>query len=147
MKTLLFLFLCLVFTTNASSIAKTATVSHGFCWTVYIYNVMIDAVTVHVKSADYDLGDHTLEFNDNENWSFCVNFWKTIVFYADFKCKGTKSVSFNVWDEFLGDDYGSGSTRSAERILVWLVKDDGFYVGKNLPPFPDGMTKLYDWSH
>ena len=108
---------------------------------------MIDPVTVHIKSGDDDLGDHTLEFNDNENWSFCENFWETTLFYAYFNCKGTKSVSFNVWDHDTGDLYGSGSARSHERKLVWLVRDDGFYVGQNHTSFPDGMTHLYDWSY
>ncbi|PWA68743.1 plant self-incompatibility S1 [Artemisia annua] len=152
MKTLFFLFFYLVFTTNASPIAKTPIGStKKLClyshWTVYIYNVMIDPVTVHIKSGDDDLGDHTLQFNDTENWSFCENIWTTTLFYAYFNCKNTKPVAFNVFDHVTSVNYGSRSFIYSERRLVWLVRDDGFYVGKNLTPFPDEMTKLYDWSY
>ncbi|GKF33720.1 hypothetical protein Tco_0106920, partial [Tanacetum coccineum] len=48
-----------------------------------------------------------------------------------------RNATWHVWENELGLDYGSGSFANAERRLVWLVKEDGTYVGNKLPPFPD----------
>ena len=146
MKTLNFLFLCLIFTTNASSIAKTPIGStKKFCfvnlWTVFIYNSMNDPLTVHVKSGNDDLGEHTLAVSENTNWQFCENFWMTTMFWADFNSNGTRPASFHMWDHEWGLNYGSGSFINAERRLAWLVREDGFYVG-----IPKGWEKRHDWS-
>ncbi|PWA89047.1 plant self-incompatibility S1 [Artemisia annua] len=149
MKTLNFLLLCLILTTNASSIAKTPIGSaKKFCiathWTVYIYNLMNEPFTIHIKSRNDDLGSHTLGVNENENWGFCENFWGTTLFWVDIFFNGTWKTSWHAWDHIVGLQYGSG--HGDHRILVWLVKEDGIYVGKSLPPFPvDGWTKLYNW--
>ncbi|PWA68744.1 plant self-incompatibility S1 [Artemisia annua] len=150
MKTLIFVFLCLVFTTNTSSIAKISTPNaKSKCWlghwSVYIYNAMIDPITVHVKSGDDDLGVHTLAFFDNENWSFCENFWGNTLFYAYFNWNGTRTASFDVWKyDFF--KYCSGSLVNPQRRCVWLVRHDGFYLGEDLTPFPNGWHKMHDWS-
>ncbi|PWA68742.1 plant self-incompatibility S1 [Artemisia annua] len=106
---------------------------------------MSGPLSVHVKSGNDDLGEHTLAVFENTNWQFCENFWMTTMFWADFNSNGTRTASFHVWDHQLGLTYGSGSYINIDRRLVWLVRDDGFYVGKRISPFPDGWEKLHDW--
>ncbi|PWA84453.1 plant self-incompatibility S1 [Artemisia annua] len=65
-------------------------------WAIYIYNAMNDPIHVNVKSEDDDLGDHTLALNENENWSFCENIWKTTFFYASFNWNGSRTASFGL---------------------------------------------------
>ncbi|PWA44297.1 plant self-incompatibility S1 [Artemisia annua] len=150
MKSFIFLFIYLVFTTNASPIAKTLT-AHTLksCpwsyWTIFIYNAMNDPIKVNVKSKDDDLGDHTLAFNENEKWGFCENFWKTTFFYASFNWNGSRTASFGVFDKTT-TPHCSKWRFTYSRVCYWLVRDTGFYVGPHLTPFPDGWTKLHDWS-
>ncbi|PWA51096.1 plant self-incompatibility S1 [Artemisia annua] len=151
MKSFIFLFIYLVFTTNASPIAKTPTANAlKICpwdfWAIYIYNAMNDPIHVNVKSEDDDLGDHTLALNENENWSFCENIWKTTFFYASFNWNGSRTASFGVFDHTTTPHcLKTWNFRKASKCF-WLVRDTGFYVGPHLTPFPDGWTKLHDWS-
>ena len=107
---------------------------------------MNEPFIVHVKSRDDDLGEHTLGVNENENWHFCENIWGTTLFWADLYCNDNRNGTWHVWDHSTGLKYGSGGLDYGQRILVWLVKEDGIYVGNSLPPFPvDGWTKLFHW--
>ncbi|PWA50439.1 plant self-incompatibility S1 [Artemisia annua] len=147
--TIIFVFLYLVFNTNASPVAKTPTANtKKVClwdhWVIYIFNHIKDPIHVRVKSEDDDLGDHTLALNQNENFSFCENFLLTTMFYADFKWKG-KTALFVLFDKNVWPHCGKGSLKKS-RVCLWIVRDDGFYVAGEWAPFPDGWTKMYDWS-
>ena len=146
--TIIFLSLYLVFTTNASPIVKSPTSNPALCpldfWVIIIINQIKDPIHVHVKSEDDDLGDHTLALNQNENFSFCENFWLSTLFYADFKWNG-KIAFFGVFDKTVKSHCGKGSFTKS-RVCLWIVRDDGFYLGRGWAPFPDGWTKMHDWS-
>ncbi|KAL8235045.1 hypothetical protein R6Q59_021145, partial [Mikania micrantha] len=115
-------------------------------WIVYIYNGINDHITVHVQSRDDDLGNHTLALNDNENWGFCENITFKTRFYAHFYWN-SKTAFFDVFDEHTSQRYCTQwkfRIRRARRCF-WLVREDGFYLGERLNPFPDGWIKLHDW--
>ena len=145
---IIFLFLYLVFTTNASPIAKTPTanaikVCPWDIWDITIINQIKDPIYVHIKSDDDDLGAHILALNQNENWGFCENLWRTTMFYADFKWSG-KTALFSVFDKNVGKHCTKFSFRKP-RVCIWIVRDDGFYVGRGRHPYTDGYTKMHDW--
>ena len=146
--TIIFLSLYLVFTTNASPIVKSPTSNPALCpldfWVIIIINQIKDPIHVHVKSEDDDLGDHILALYQNENWSFCRNLWRGTIFYADFKWNG-KTALFDVFDKNVVKHCSKFSFLKP-RVCVWIVRDDGFYVGPGRTPFPDGWTKTHDWS-
>ncbi|KAJ0514863.1 putative plant self-incompatibility S1 [Helianthus annuus] len=152
MKSFIFLFFYLVITTIASSITNTqiayppSNTTNKVCffshWTVFIYNRIKNPITVHVQSGDDDLGNHTLALNENENWSFCDSF-KTL-FYAHFYWN-SRTAFFNVFDTQTSEKYCSKWAHNKHRRCFWLVREDGFYVGGHLNPFPQGWTKLHDW--
>ncbi|PWA58311.1 plant self-incompatibility S1 [Artemisia annua] len=106
---------------------------------------MNDPITVHVKSEDDDLGYHTLALNENENWSFCENLWKTTFFYASFNWNGSRTASFGVFDKPT-IPHCQKWRFGKSRLCFWIVKDTGFYVAPHLTPFPNGWTKMHDWS-
>ncbi|PWA94440.1 auxin efflux carrier [Artemisia annua] len=108
------------------------------------WSTIKDPIHVHIKSEDDDLGDHILAFNQNENWGFCENVWRTTMFYADFKWNG-KTALFGVFDKNVVKHCTKFSFRKP-RVCVWIVRDDGFYVGRGRAPFTDGYTKMHDWS-
>ncbi|KAF5787662.1 putative plant self-incompatibility S1 [Helianthus annuus] len=155
MKSLVFFFFCLVITTNTSSITNTSIASSLFntktkiCWygywTVFIYNDNIsDHISVHVQSGDDDLGNHTLALKDNENWSFCEAITLKTLYYAHFYWN-SKTVFFDVFNDDLSSRYCTPWKIFLPRKCVWLVREDGFYLGDDITPFPIGWTKLHDW--
>ncbi|KAK1417072.1 hypothetical protein QVD17_26194 [Tagetes erecta] len=149
MKILCFLFFCLVFTTKASPVAyPLANTTNKVCgwsyWTVYIYNQINNPITVHVESGDDDLGNHTLALNDNQNWSFCQAITVKTLFYAHFYWD-SKTAFFDVFDYETSKRYCTKWGFQKPRKCVWLVREDGFYLGEELTPFPEGWTKLHDW--
>ncbi|KAI3811809.1 hypothetical protein L1987_21541 [Smallanthus sonchifolius] len=114
-------------------------------WTVFVYNGIKDPITVHVQSGDDDLGNHTLALNDNENWSFCEGATFKTLFYAHFYWN-SKTILFDVFDDDTSEKYCAKWKFRKERRCFWLVREDGFYLGAQLNPFPEGWTKLHDWS-
>lgn len=152
MKNLCFLFFCLVVTTNASQNTlqayPIANTTNKICpwsfWTVYIYNGIDNPITVHVESGDDDLGYHTFALNENENWSFCENFTLKTRFYAHFSWN-SKTAFFDVFDDETSKRYCTQWKFRKPRKCFWLVREDGFYLGEHLNPFPEGWTKLHDW--
>ncbi|KAJ0571418.1 putative plant self-incompatibility S1 [Helianthus annuus] len=152
MKSLFFLFFYLFITTNASPIVNSQIASpisnttKKVCmfsyWTIFIYNEIKDPIRVHVQSGDDDLGNRTLALNNNENWSFCDTF-KTL-FYAHFYWN-SRTAFFNVYDTDTSEKYCTKWGFRKPRRCFWLVREDGFYVGEHLNPFPQGWTKLHNW--
>ncbi|KAJ0790078.1 putative plant self-incompatibility S1 [Helianthus annuus] len=154
MKSLIFFFFCLVITTNTSSITNTSIAPPEFnttnkiCmysyWTVYIYNEISDPISVHVQSGDDDLGNRTLALKENENWSFCEAITLKTLYYAHFYWN-SKIAFFDVFDNDSSNRYCTPWKYKVNRRCVWLVREDGFYLGQDVTPFPIGWTKLHDW--
>ncbi|MFS7981657.1 putative plant self-incompatibility S1 [Helianthus anomalus] len=111
---------------------------------VYIYNGIKDPITVHVQSRDDDLGNQTLALNENKNWGFCELISFKTLFYAHFYWN-SRTAFFDVYDAQTSLQYCQKWKMVRVRECFWLVREDGFYLGKHLNPFPEGWTKLYDW--
>ncbi|KAI3519174.1 hypothetical protein L1887_08201 [Cichorium endivia] len=118
MKTLFFLFIFLVITTNASPIASPvasvdespiassdaapiANTTQKSCfwnyWNIFIYNGINDPITLHIESKDDDLGNRTVAFNTYTHWSFCLGVTLKTRFYAHFYWN-SRNAFFDVYD-------------------------------------------------
>ncbi|KAL4581143.1 hypothetical protein LXL04_017352 [Taraxacum kok-saghyz] len=158
MKILFFLLSYLALTTNASPIEsvdasppESPYTSDKACWlgwwSVFIYDAINDPIpiTVHVQSKEDDLGNHTLAYNDNTNWKFCVSSGARTRFYAHFYWK-SRTAFFDVYDYDTAETYCAGSNTFKQQNCFWSVRDNGFYISRHNNPFPEGWTKLHDWS-
>lgn len=117
--------------TSASSINRWCLIFTP--WNMFIVNGINEDITIHVRSKDDDLGNHTLPYNGIYNWSFCDT--GRTLFWSKFWW-GSKYQSFNVFDVhsiMMCDKLGF-----APRYCYWLVRPEGFYIGKVNNPFPSG---------
>ncbi|CAI9273911.1 unnamed protein product [Lactuca saligna] len=135
--------------TNVSLVTSTTSTQEKVCafsyWTIYIYNGINDSFTVHVQSADDDLGNRTLPFNGSTDWGFCMGITFKTRFYAHFYWN-SKTAFFDVFDYTTSNHHCSERKIFKQQRCVWLVRDDGFYLSSQLSPFPIGWTKLHEWS-
>ena len=92
-------------------------------------------VIVHVKSGDEDRGIHTIPFNGTFDWSFCDNFFRTALYFADFWC-GSKTQSLHLFDDPIAKI--CYVEKPGTDHCYWSVRPDGFFVSHR----PDG-----DWVH
>ncbi|KAK9060624.1 hypothetical protein SSX86_021330 [Deinandra increscens subsp. villosa] len=144
MKSLLF-FCLLVMTTHASMAPKIGL--DKFCvmpfWSVYITNKMHEPFTVHPQSADNDLGNHTLAFNEYTNWSFCLHILLKTRFYAHFYWN-SKTAFFDVYNYGLGESY---CTNGKELIKEQRVSRGVSNIPGNLQSatsnIPSGKSLMY----
>ncbi|KAI3697518.1 hypothetical protein L6452_30611 [Arctium lappa] len=111
-------------TTDACFMAK---------WNIYVTSDISDNIIGHIKSGDDDLGNHTIPFRGNYNWSFCDKFFGGTLFYGYFWW-GSKFQSLALFDDNLRDICAQAQTN---QNCYWLVRYDGFYVSAYDKPFPD----------
>lgn len=91
-----------------------------------------NALTVHCKSSDDDLGTHTLWVNEKIQWEFRENVWGSTLYFCNFWWSG-REKSFAVFDRELNQNFCS-------TYCPWLVKEDGFYLH-----IREGWPKLNTW--
>lgn len=107
-----------------------------------ITNRVSDAIEVHIKSTDSDLGNHTISPNLAYTWSFCEKLIGT-KFMGDFVW-GSRSQSLALMDREI-IDY-CRNVADGGRLCFWLVRPDGFYVSSYNPPFPNSAwLKKQSW--
>ncbi|CAA0823561.1 Plant self-incompatibility protein S1 family [Striga hermonthica] len=122
----------------------TSKVSPAEKFTVFIFNSLPEEdSTLYVECASKDnyLGTQTLLPGQYFHFKFRVNLFRTTLFHCRYVTEG-RQISHDVFNKGLG---GSCETRDPEigNKCVWLVVDDGFYLGNNFPPAP--FRKVYDW--
>ncbi|MCL7028306.1 hypothetical protein MKW94_021853 [Papaver nudicaule] len=68
-----------------------SSVTDSFRWAWYRMTIVVKndlppntKLTYHCKSANDDLGERYLAFNDSWYWDFKVNFWDTILYWCNF---------------------------------------------------------------
>ncbi|KAL7145150.1 hypothetical protein ABFS83_07G060600 [Erythranthe nasuta] len=89
----------------------------------------------HCASGHKELGNHTLYYNDDFNWSLCEGFLHRTLFFCRITW-GSKSVSFDV---YRSSDRGECLTD----VCYWEARLDGIYFSGDFPPtFP---FKKYSW--
>ncbi|KAK1437976.1 hypothetical protein QVD17_03777 [Tagetes erecta] len=95
-------------------------------WDVFVMSNIEDDFVAHIKSGDDDLGNHTIPFNGNYNWSFCDRVDGRTLFYAYFWW-GSKYQSLALFDDELrGPCFVT--ERGYHQQCYWLVTPDGFFV-------------------
>ncbi|KAK1414081.1 hypothetical protein QVD17_29821 [Tagetes erecta] len=109
-------------------------------------NLIPDTITVHPQSADDDLGNRQLVFGNHTDWSFCLQTFLKTRFYAHFYWN-SKTAFFDVFNYGLSESYCvNGKEFIKEQRCYWMVIEDGFYLTRHPGEFPNGATKLHDWS-
>ncbi|KAL8047254.1 hypothetical protein ABFX02_08G228000 [Erythranthe guttata] len=95
---------------------------------------------IHCASKDDDLGNHTLNLNDDFNWSFAMNYGLSTMFFCRFKWE-SKNQAYEVFNKHLAF-YCEGYNEDGD-ICLWSVKEDGFYISNEIPP--TSSTQIYRW--
>lgn len=113
---------------SASSKVYTAPLTR---WKVTISNQLSPGQTLslHCKSKDDDLGDHTLQVGQSYSWKFRVNFFSTTLFWCTLKTSSNKHVTMEV---FWPEKHDWLGYRCAYESCYWIAQDDGIYL-VNLP--------------
>ncbi|KAI3790676.1 hypothetical protein L2E82_03899 [Cichorium intybus] len=93
-------------------------------WDVFVISAISDDIVVHIKSGDDDLGNHTIPFVGNYNWSFCENVRGNTLFYGYFWW-GSRFQSLDLFDKSIEKKCSLNVTTEH---CYWFVKPDGFYV-------------------
>ncbi|KAL8258535.1 hypothetical protein R6Q59_026488 [Mikania micrantha] len=121
----------MVTTTARCSIYKTG-------WTVYITNTLNDAIVVHIKSTDHDLGNHTIPSNGVYSWTFCQKIIGS--HFHGYFWWGSRYQNLALIDKELmilcRDD-----SEIADQFCYWMVVPDGFFVSGTNYTFPDNWTR------
>ena len=89
---------------------------------VDIINQIPEPVFVQCKSANDNLGPHTLNYGQDYFWSFHSDVWGTTLYHCDFHW-GTRYQGFPVWQDIGIWGHGHKYCRHCE----WFVRPDGFY--------------------
>lgn len=110
-------------------------------WTVFITNTVQDAIEVHIKSTDHDLGNQTIPSNFVYSWSFCDKLIGT-KFTGDFWW-GPRFQTLALMDREIMSYCRNGN--NGGKGCFWLVNFDGFYVSPSNAPFPTGWKKKQSW--
>lgn len=113
-------------------------------WFVRIHDgIQNSTISVHVRSKDDDLGFHNITYEDEYGFRFCENAFQNTVFGGDFSY-GNKFVHFDVFNRKIADLIGGIITKV--NPVNWLLKEDGYYVAKNLKAYDDpSWIKRGDW--
>ncbi|KAM0059113.1 putative plant self-incompatibility S1 [Helianthus debilis subsp. tardiflorus] len=94
-------------------------------WNLYVISNIEDDIVAHIKSGDDDLGNHTIPFNGNYNWSFCDRIDGRTLFYGYFWW-GSKFTSLALFDDELRGP--CALNKESGQHCYWLVRPGGFYV-------------------
>ncbi|KAI3469942.1 hypothetical protein Pfo_026605 [Paulownia fortunei] len=92
-------------------------------------------MVVHCASADDDLGNHTLSYQKDFNWSFCEQLFHRTLFFCHIWW-GSKSVAFDV--------FTSKNRRACtSHVCYWEAQHDGIYFSGYYPP--KDLILAYSW--
>lgn len=122
----------------------TTTSSCGFFktpWTVYITNEVPDDIVVHIKSTDYDLGNHTIAYNQVYILNFCQKLVGT--HFHGYFWWGSKYTDLALMDSKIIDICRERG--HVNQYCYWLVKPYGFFVSASNQTFPNGWEKRQSW--
>lgn len=132
----------LILSTNLYSHVTSSTSDNPNCiftrrFEVHVVNMLPNSppMTVHCKSRDDDLGEHTVVYWQDYNFHFCTKLIFTL-FWCRIKWQ-SKNIAFDV---FSGKWFPN---RCATGICYWAAKEDGIYFADELPPnLPE---KVHPW--
>ncbi|KAG0605844.1 hypothetical protein M758_9G092400 [Ceratodon purpureus] len=100
-----------------------------------------DPISVHCKSGDTDLGQHTVFMHQTFGFGFYPNFGGTTQFWCTFNW-GSKWQSFTVWKD-IGPFPGEKSRKRPCDQCVYMVRADAFWRSEG----PGGpFTQIAQWK-
>ncbi|KAI3707049.1 hypothetical protein L6452_25226 [Arctium lappa] len=102
-------------------------------WHIVIINNISEGVILHLKSRNDDLGNHTLPNNGSYDWEFCDT--GQTVYSGEFRW-GSKDQTLNLYDTHAWETCKNGKFFGTQHCY-WLVRPEGFYIGKENTPFPN----------
>ncbi|XP_073120003.1 S-protein homolog 5-like [Henckelia pumila] len=97
---------------------------------------------IHCASGNDDLGNHTLNLNEEFTWHFHMNFWQTTKYFCRFRWEN-RDVAHDVFNYKLSSSCEYDHHQAEGNICYWSVTLDGFYLGNQIPP--QNVMKIYDW--
>ncbi|KAL4580838.1 hypothetical protein LXL04_017043 [Taraxacum kok-saghyz] len=119
-------------------------VTYGTEWNVTITNgIQDDAIDVHIKSTDHDLGTHNIPANMAYSWTFFEKIIGT-KFTGDFS-EGSRFQSLALVDREIMDHCRNHEVNNVGKLCFWLVKPDGFYLSSTNASFPNDWVKKKSW--
>ncbi|PIN19103.1 hypothetical protein CDL12_08214 [Handroanthus impetiginosus] len=105
-------------------------------YTVEILNYIPNGsgfLSFHCASGDSELGNHTLDYGQNYEWSFCNKPFGRTLFFCRFYWLA-KQQAFEVYNANWCKD-------CTGELCFWLVKVDGFYF----KGYIGDLIKKYNW--
>ncbi|OVA07074.1 Plant self-incompatibility S1 [Macleaya cordata] len=134
---LLLLFLVLALSSSSWCPSAYGTVEinyyqHSQKITVWVYNELDPntTLTIHCKSKDDDLGEHTLSYNQEFHWKFRINFFWTTLFWCNmwWHDSNGRLVQASHDAYFVRRDYEHYCVADC----FWSIQKDGWYYGNHL---------------
>ncbi|KAJ0666837.1 putative plant self-incompatibility S1 [Helianthus annuus] len=108
-------------------------------WSVYVLSNIPGDIVAHIKSGDDDLGNHTIPFKGNYNWSFCSRGDHRTLFYSYFWW-GSKFQSLDLFNKELENH--CSLNKAGRQHCYWWVRPDGFFVSPLNNTFSDFYWKF-----
>ncbi|KAI3728669.1 hypothetical protein L6452_17310 [Arctium lappa] len=106
-------------------------------WNVYVMSDISDDIDTLIKSGDDNLGNHTIPFEGNYNWTFCERLDGRTVFYSYFWW-GSRFQTLALFDSHIRNM--CIQPHWGVEYCYWLVRPEGFYVSPFNRSFDDS-----DW--
>lgn len=100
-------------------------------WEIHIKNELKNgqAMFVHCKSKDNDLGEHTLATGTEFKWDFKVNLWDTTLFWCYLRKPNGHEMTFDAfWVEKRTEWL---RVKCDDNICNWTAEDNGIYLKDN----------------
>ncbi|KAL0542714.1 hypothetical protein IC582_017788 [Cucumis melo] len=96
-------------------------------WKVVVFNQLSpgQSLTVHCKSKDNDLGEHSLRVSEKFSWKFKENLFSTTRFWCGLTSSSKKTVTMDV---FWPERHDWLAYRCNYATCIWVAQDDGIYI-------------------
>ncbi|KAJ9555629.1 hypothetical protein OSB04_010243 [Centaurea solstitialis] len=107
----------------------------------------VDNLEFRCQSKDDDLGNVVRNAGEDYDIKFCLNVWKSTLYFCHFYWEGKQQV-FDVFSHgALSDKICFGRVHGFKNDCYWSVREDGFYIPKSNidSPYPlDWLKKPQD---
>ncbi|KAI3523662.1 hypothetical protein L1887_01954 [Cichorium endivia] len=105
----------------------------------------VNNLVFRCQSKDDDLGSVTRNAGEMYEIKFCLNVWKSTVFFCHFYWE-SKQLMFEVFRQGkTSHEYCFSRVHGFKNDCYWMVRDDGFYIPQSSNP-PGNWVKKYYWQ-
>ncbi|XP_071699963.1 S-protein homolog 6-like [Rutidosis leptorrhynchoides] len=134
---------------NITSQVKQGLQENGCVMKRYTIHIQSDVndLLLHCQSKDDDLGNATRNAGESYDINFCLNIWRSTLYFCHFY-SGSKQKVFDVYVTRFKKDpsYCFRTDHDTRMDCYWSVREDGFYNPASFPPEPDNWYKKFDWE-